>query len=338
MKQTVFWLVAGLSLVAFSLAASMWTYQISLNRVEPLVAVVSSGQCPEAQACPDKREKWLLRNCHPPEKDNTPYDSWCNEAGKAEVCGDKTYCCPKYGGNWTVCAASPSPSVSPSPSPGVSPSPSASPRPDYCVSASVDGIVNGTVTKYPGETLILSSVSNPPVNGFFYATYNLDNNPAGNSPGVVCLGTGADPQCPNGGKPLIFADPWNQANGTGLRTEGSAEIPYSNLFITDKSTGEQVKNIQFNAYFSLDGGQWSWSQKACLGFTKMGMAASPSPSPSPSPSSSPSPSASPSPSPSPSPGLPPAQPDTGTPTALTLFLGLGIMGLLWLKKLISAEL
>ena len=60
------------------------------------------------------------------------------------------------------------------------------------------------------------------------------------------------------------------------------------------------------------------------------LSASPSPSPSPSPSRSPSPSpspssgVSPSPSPSPSPYFPPTQPDTGTPTWLTLSLALSI--------------
>ena len=43
------------------------------------------------------------------------------------------------------------------------------------------------------------------------------------------------------------------------------------------------------AYFSLNGGQSSWSKDACKAFTKMGAVGSPSPSPSPIVSPSPSP-------------------------------------------------
>lgn len=159
------------------------------------------------------------------------------------------------------------PAVGPSPSPG---------KPDYCVSASAS-----KATMLPGETLTISSSTNTPVNGFFYAAYNSDNNPAGNDPKAICTGTeAATTSCPNGGKPLIFSDPNNKTDGTGLRTNGSVpEIPYANLFVTDKSTRQQVTNIQFNAYFSLNGGPWSWPQVACVAFTKMGTPPSPSPSP-----------------------------------------------------------
>ncbi|MDZ7587229.1 MAG: hypothetical protein U0946_05720 [Patescibacteria group bacterium] len=157
-------------------------------------------------------------------------------------------------------------------------------RPDYCVSASAD-----KATLNPGETLTLSSQSNLAVNGFFYAVYNADNNPSGNSPYIVCIGTRTDAQCPNGGKPFIISDPNNKTDGTGLRNNGSAQISFDNLFVTDKTTGEQVKNIQFNAYFSLNGGQWSWPKLNCVAYTKMGTISSPPPPPGESPPSDESP-------------------------------------------------
>ena len=257
-------------------------------------------------------------------------------------------------------------------------------RPDYCVSASADGIAGGRVTKNVGETLTLSSVSNTAVNGFFWIEYNLDNlyNPGNTTdpnPKPVCVGnetTGrpawASNACPISGYPLIFSDPWNQTNGTGLRTEGSAQIPYASLFVNDKNWGDkQAINLQFNAYFSLNGGEFSWPQKPCVVYAVMGTVASPSPSPSPSVSPSPSPSpsplasaspkpsaspgiggtgASPSPSPSPSPasggneasaspaadsGTSPSQPDTGSPTWLTAGALLTGLGLLMIKLLLK---
>lgn len=60
----------------------------------------------------------------------------------------------------------------------------------------------------------------------------------------------------------------------------------------------------------------------------------PSVSPSPSPSPSPQTSASPSPQPSPSPAFPPSQPDTGTPTWLTVLLLLIVAGLTVFKILL----
>ncbi len=154
------------------------------------------------------------------------------------------------------------------------------PRPDYCISASAD-----KATMLPGETLTLSSVSNTAVNGFWYMAYNLDNL---NEPGTtnakpVCTGTGTNDACPNGGTPLTFGDPNNSTGaGRSLRTNGSVQIPYANLFVNDKNwNNQQVKRLYFMAYFSLNGGQWSWPQDACKAFTAMGTVASPSPSPNP---------------------------------------------------------
>jgi len=145
-------------------------------------------------------------------------------------------------------------------------------RPYYCSNVAGETTVNKPILNV-GETLTVSSKSNTPVNGFFYAVYNADNNPSGNSPTVVCSGTGTHAQCPNGGTPMILSDPNNKTDGTGLRTSGSASVAYANLFVTDKTTGKQVTNIQINAYFNLNGGQWSYPEVKCVTFTKMGAAA-----------------------------------------------------------------
>ena len=153
-------------------------------------------------------------------------------------------------------------------------------RPYYCSNVAGETTVNKPILNV-GETLTVSSKSNTPVNGFFYAVYNADNNPTGNSPTVVCTGTGTNAQCPNGGTPMILSDPNNKTDGTGLRTSGSASVTYANLFVTDKTTGKQVTNIQINAYFSLNGGQWSYPEAKCVTFTKMGAACVPTWTPDP---------------------------------------------------------
>ena len=150
------------------------------------------------------------------------------------------------------------------------------PRPDYCVSASAN-----KASMLPGETLTLSSVSNTPVNGFFWVAYNRDNVYGPGNAKPICTGAGdVTTECPNGGTQLIISDPNNKTDGTGLRTNGSAQITYGRLFLNDKSwNNQQVKNISIMAYFSLNGGQQSWPQDACKAFTKMGTAVSPSPNP-----------------------------------------------------------
>ncbi len=52
------------------------------------------------EQCPGKDN--VLRNCHPMESDGTSQESLCNQAGRMEYCGAKTYCCPKAGALWTT--------------------------------------------------------------------------------------------------------------------------------------------------------------------------------------------------------------------------------------------
>ena len=58
------------------------------------------AQCPEVQDCATTDPN-LLRNCNPPEGDNTPKESRCILAGRTEVCGNDNFCCPTAGGSWT---------------------------------------------------------------------------------------------------------------------------------------------------------------------------------------------------------------------------------------------
>jgi cytoskeletal protein RodZ len=73
------------------------------------------ASCPGAEACPAPEQPNLLRNCTPPEVDNSPSESLCNTVGRIESCGGVEYCCPTVGGTWTTnmtaCAASPTPTA-----------------------------------------------------------------------------------------------------------------------------------------------------------------------------------------------------------------------------------
>ena len=246
--------IIGIVVLAFGVIAGIILVRQQQDIREK--AGVTYGRCDEAgaEACPGT--DGILRNCHPPESDNTPVLSSCDAAGRIEFCGTRDYCCPVAGGTWTAdmsaCAVATA-------------TPTSSTKPDYCVSASADKAVLNL-----NDTLTVSSVSNTPVNGFGYAVYNLDNLYGPGNAKPVCTGAGnVTSDCPNGGTHLIFSDP----DTTTLRTNGSTQITFGRLFITDKNTGQQLKNVSFMAYFSLNGGQVSWPQDACKAFTRMGTTA-----------------------------------------------------------------
>ncbi|EKE05081.1 MAG: hypothetical protein ACD_19C00426G0103 [uncultured bacterium] len=243
--------IVGIVVLAFGVIAGIILVRQQQDIREK--AGVTYGRCDEAgaEACPGT--DGILRNCHPPESDNTPALSSCDTAGRIEFCGTRNYCCPVAGGTWTAdmsaCAVATA-------------TPTSSTRPDYCVSASADKAVLNS-----NDTLTVSSVSNTPVNGFGYAVYNLDNLYGPENPKPVCVGAGnVTSDCPNGGTHFILSDP----DTNTLRTNGSTQITFGRLFITDKNTGQQLKNVSFMAYFSLNGGQVSWPQNACKAFTRMG--------------------------------------------------------------------
>jgi len=65
-------------------------------------AQIVSCTDPTVEQCPVAGSPNILRNCHPPEANNSPVESLCNEEGKVSFCGAKNYCCPSSSGSWTT--------------------------------------------------------------------------------------------------------------------------------------------------------------------------------------------------------------------------------------------
>jgi len=65
-------------------------------------AQIVSCTDPTVEQCPVAGSPNILRNCHPPEANNSPVESLCDAEGKVSFCGTKNYCCPSAGGNWTT--------------------------------------------------------------------------------------------------------------------------------------------------------------------------------------------------------------------------------------------
>ena len=145
------------------------------------------------------------------------------------------------------------------PPPTVTPTPTPS-RPNLCSSSTVD-----KSTLAPGETVVMSSVSNSPANDFTYAVYNVDNPYSPNNPKPVCVTSGGDvtteqDTCPTGTHHLIFMD-----TNTNTRTTGSRSVKYEDLFVVDKNwSDKQVTHVQINAYFKTTAGLISTPQPACV--------------------------------------------------------------------------
>lgn len=144
--------------MALVLSASVWSYRISLNRPDALIANLNDeNSCPQSEECPVKKQKDLLKDCSNAEGDGSPDESFCNRAGRIQACGGEDFCCPEAGGNWSTdlsecnvtttttslavsLPASPSPSASPAPSP--SPAASASPNPSASPGASASPLAS----------------------------------------------------------------------------------------------------------------------------------------------------------------------------------------------------
>jgi len=163
------------------------------------------------------------------------------------------------------------------------------PRPDYCVSETIN-----KATVLPGESVRLSSVSNTDVTGFYYYAYNLDNmrdpnDPNPHDPYPICVGNDNPgypiESCPNGGHHMVFQDPNNTLKKTGFMNTN-----YDALFVAvDRNSGAVPTRIQFNAYFSLNGQDWSLPKAACIKNVSAGTTTpSPTPTTSPTPSTTPS--------------------------------------------------
>lgn len=58
--------------------------------------------CPGAEQCPVAGYPDHLRNCTPPQSDNSPDEQLCNQRGRIGQCGGRNYCCPSVGGAWTL--------------------------------------------------------------------------------------------------------------------------------------------------------------------------------------------------------------------------------------------
>lgn len=64
---------------------------------------------------------------------------------------------------------------------------------------------------------------------------------------VICSGTtAASTTCPNGGSALTFV----ATDQTTMRLAGTITIPYSSLFVTDKTTGKTYDKVTLKAYFA----------------------------------------------------------------------------------------
>ncbi len=59
-------------------------------------------QCPQAEQCPVAGYPDHLRNCSPPQADNSPDEQLCNSAGRVGSCGGVDWCCPLEGAAWTT--------------------------------------------------------------------------------------------------------------------------------------------------------------------------------------------------------------------------------------------
>ncbi len=95
--KKIIWAIIGVLVVVIGLVAG-----ILLIKQNQDIREQASTNCPAAQQCPVPGNPNLLRNCTPPDADNTPIDSLCNAAGRIEVCGGSQYCCPSAGGSWTT--------------------------------------------------------------------------------------------------------------------------------------------------------------------------------------------------------------------------------------------
>ncbi|KKT30415.1 MAG: Laminin G, domain-containing 2 [Candidatus Collierbacteria bacterium GW2011_GWC2_44_18] len=69
--------------------------------VGQLIRSTSSSLCSKCvQQCPGSDN--VLHDCNPMASNGISIDSVCNQAGKVETCGGKTYCCPKPKARWTA--------------------------------------------------------------------------------------------------------------------------------------------------------------------------------------------------------------------------------------------
>lgn len=122
----------------------------------------AASQCPAAEACPGP--DGVLRNCHPPESDNSPAESLCNSSfmGRIEFCGSRNYCC--NGSSWTANMAActtptPTPTPKPTPTPTPTSTPTPTPTPTTTATPTATPTGSGQLTSTPTPT----PTSTPPI-------------------------------------------------------------------------------------------------------------------------------------------------------------------------------
>ncbi len=93
-------LVVGILIVVF-LILSVVAGVLLVRQNQEVREKAAANECPAAEACPYGQDPTLLRNCTPPEADNSPSESVCSTAGRIESCGGVQYCCPSPGAAWT---------------------------------------------------------------------------------------------------------------------------------------------------------------------------------------------------------------------------------------------
>lgn len=101
-KFNIFVIIGAVLLV---IAIPIALYLLGQNSDNRNQAAGQQTSCVEQ--CPGK--DGVLRNCTPPEADGSSQDSICNQKGRVEICGGKTYVCNKPSGKWTVVTPTPAP-------------------------------------------------------------------------------------------------------------------------------------------------------------------------------------------------------------------------------------
>jgi hypothetical protein len=156
-KVKIIGAILGIFVLVVGVGAGIYLVDQNQNINEK--AGVTYGRCSEGgEACPGA--DGVLRNCHPPEADDTAVLSLCNEKGRVEFCGTRNYCCPAAGGTWTAdmsACATPTPAPTGTPSP--TPDPTASPTARPTATTRPTGTAMPTATTKPTATATTTSSS-----------------------------------------------------------------------------------------------------------------------------------------------------------------------------------
>lgn len=173
-KTKIIGAIIGVFVLVMGVGAGI--YLVGQNQNPNEQASVTYGRCnePGSEACPGS--DGVLRSCHPPEADNTPVLSLCNEKGRVEFCGTRNYCCPVAGGTWTAdmtACATPTPAPTGTPSP--TPVPTASPTVRPTATTRPTGTALATASPRPTATSTSISKTATPTTAAKTATPKATN-------------------------------------------------------------------------------------------------------------------------------------------------------------------